>query len=200
MIRINLLPFRAARKKENVRRQVSIFTLTVVLVLAGLGWYHLSLSSQVTAMERRVDDTKTELQRLEKQLKEINRISKVLATIERKTSVIEDLDLNREAGVRLLDAMTQLVIKDQMYLTRLRVTGGQVELGGIAADNQTIADFMVRLEGSGFFSRVILKATSADKARSGKTLQNFNISCEKKPLQRPETKKTKPTPKKGVKK
>ena len=200
MIRINLLPFRAARKKENVRRQVSIFTLTVVLVLVGLGWYHLSLNSQVTAMERRVDDTKTELQNLEKQLKEIKRISTVLATIQRKTSVIENLDLNREAGVRLLDAMTQLVIKDQMYLTRLRVTEGQVELAGIAADNQTIADFMLRLESSGFFSRIILKSTAADKTKSGKALQNFNISCEKIPLQRPKTKIATPTPKKGAKK
>ena len=33
MIRINLLPFRAARKKENVRRQVSVFLLSLVLVV-----------------------------------------------------------------------------------------------------------------------------------------------------------------------
>ena len=32
MIRINLLPFRAARRRENVRRQTSIFFLSVVLV------------------------------------------------------------------------------------------------------------------------------------------------------------------------
>ena len=28
MIRINLLPFRAARKKENIRRQLTIFALS----------------------------------------------------------------------------------------------------------------------------------------------------------------------------
>ncbi|MCK7510704.1 MAG: hypothetical protein MZV70_46005 [Desulfobacterales bacterium] len=36
MIRINLLPFRSARKKENIRRQLSIFcfrwSLTVVAI------------------------------------------------------------------------------------------------------------------------------------------------------------------------
>ena len=38
MIRINLLPFRTARLKENVRRQMSYILLSFLLTLAGLGW------------------------------------------------------------------------------------------------------------------------------------------------------------------
>ena len=33
MIKINLLPFRAAKKLENIRMQISVYMLTVVLVL-----------------------------------------------------------------------------------------------------------------------------------------------------------------------
>ena len=37
MIRINLLPFRAARKKENVRRQISLFLLSLAFLLVVSG-------------------------------------------------------------------------------------------------------------------------------------------------------------------
>lgn len=187
MIRINLLPFRAARKKENVRRQVTIFALSTVLLVVGLGWYHMSLGSQVAAMERQVADTETELRNLEKKLKEIKRIQTILATIRRKTAVIEDLELGREAAVRLLDAMTQLVIKEQMYLTQLKVSRSDIEMQGMAADNQTIADFMMRLENSGIFNRVVLQSTAASKTASGLNLQKFGITCQQKPLKRAET-------------
>ena len=51
MIRINLLPFRAARKKENVRRQVSIFFLSFFFVVVVLVYYHISLGSKITNLK-----------------------------------------------------------------------------------------------------------------------------------------------------
>ena len=36
MIRINLLPFRSTRQKENIRRQLSVFLLSIILTLVGL--------------------------------------------------------------------------------------------------------------------------------------------------------------------
>jgi type IV pilus assembly protein PilN len=184
MIRINLLPFRSARKKENVRRQVSIFALSVFLVAGGLFWYHTALNAKVSAMEQKVADTKTQLATLEKQLQEIKKIRTMLDTIRRKTSVIEDLELARQASARLLDAMTQLLIKDQMYLTQFKISQNLVDLTGIAADNQTIADFMTRLERSGLFNKVVLKSTSANTDKSGHGLQKFSISGDRKPLER----------------
>jgi len=61
MIRINLLPFRAARKKENVRRQVSIFLLSLVLVLIVMGWIHFYLHSRQKTMVENVNEVKKEL-------------------------------------------------------------------------------------------------------------------------------------------
>ena len=46
MIRINLLPFRAARKKENVRRQVSVFLLSFVLIIIGVFYYNMWLGNR----------------------------------------------------------------------------------------------------------------------------------------------------------
>ena len=184
MIRINLLPFRSARKKENIRRQISIFALSGVLLAVSLFGYHLLLANRVEAKAQAVTDAKAELAQLEKKLNEIKEIKKMLESIRRKTAVIEDLELSRQASVRMLDAMAQLVVEDQMYLTHLKVSENLLEVAGIAADNQTIANFMTRLEHSGLFKKVVLKSASANPLKDGRVLQKFSISGDRKPLER----------------
>lgn len=184
MIRINLLPFRSARKQENVRRQISIFALSAVLLTVSLFGYHLLLANRVAAKVQAVANAKADLAQLEKKLNEIKEIKNMLESIRRKTAVIENLELSRQASVRMLDAMAQLVVEDQMYLTHLKVSENLLEVAGIAADNQTIASFMTRLEHSGLFKRVVLKSASANPLKDGRVLQKFSISGDRKPLER----------------
>jgi type IV pilus assembly protein PilN len=184
MIRINLLPFRSARKKENIRRQISIFVLSVVLLAVSLFGYHLLLKNRVAAKALAVAEAKAELARLDEKLKEIKEIKTMLETIQRKTAVIENLELSRQSSVRMLDVMAQLVIADQMYLTDLKIGEKGVEVAGIAADNQTIADFMTRLEHSELFKKVVLKSTSANPLKDGRVLQKFSIRTDRKPIER----------------
>ena len=66
MIRINLLPFRAARKKENIRRQVSIFVLSLVFLLIIFFYYNFSLSNKVDSLNANIKNTKTELAKYNK--------------------------------------------------------------------------------------------------------------------------------------
>ena len=54
MIRINLLPFRLARRKENIRRQVSIFLLSVILVSFAMVWYILEVDRKIKITNSRI--------------------------------------------------------------------------------------------------------------------------------------------------
>jgi type IV pilus assembly protein PilN len=71
MIRINLLPFRAARKKENIRRQVSIFILSLILVLLGLFGFNHYLGSQIDDLNDEIKIANTELNKYNEINKEI---------------------------------------------------------------------------------------------------------------------------------
>ena len=42
MIKINLLPVRAIRKKESIRQQISIGILSLVLAFIMIGYFHIS--------------------------------------------------------------------------------------------------------------------------------------------------------------
>ena len=61
MIKINLLPFRAARKKENIRRQISIYALIVIFVLVVTGYYFLTLNREISRLETEKAQKKKEL-------------------------------------------------------------------------------------------------------------------------------------------
>ena len=186
MIRINLLPFRAARKKENIRRQVSIFMLSLVFLLIIFFYYNFSLNNKVDSLNSNIKNTKTELAKYNKINEEIAQIKKKLDNLKKKMAVMKTLEANRFEPTRLLDAMTQVVVPKRMWFTNLESRGDNVNIKGIALDNKTVADFMVRLEECGLFKQVDLKTLKRTETQSAK-LKSFAISCKKNPLIDPES-------------
>ena len=65
MIRINLLPYRAARKKENIRRQIGIFFLSLLVVVAILLFYDMRLQKQIDVLNANIAENKTMLAKFE---------------------------------------------------------------------------------------------------------------------------------------
>ena len=192
MIRINLLPFRTERKKENVRRQVSLFLLSLILVLIVLVYYNFNLSSKIGGLNKKITNTKTDLNRYNEINQEIARIKKNLEILRKKMAVIEQLESDRHAPVQLLDTMTQVLMAKRMWFTKLDVKDKKVSITGIALDNKTVADFMVRLQNSGLFSNVNLKTLKRHEVQKS-NLKSFAIVCTKKPPQlQKENKNSKP--------
>ena len=189
MIRINLLPFRAARKKENIRRQVSIFFLSIFLVVIVLVYYHISLGSKISSLKAKIETTKKEVAKYDKINKEIASLKSKLEILKKKTSVIESLEKNRFEPVRLLDTMSLKVIAKRMWFKSFKSGDKTVEIEGLALDNKTVADFMTRLQGSGLFSAVKLKTIKKTKVKDS-NLKSFKISCTREAMTKP--KKAKP--------
>jgi len=84
MIRINLLPFRAARKKENVRRQLSMFFLTFALIIIAVIYYNILLSNKIQSMKVLNKQTSAQIAKYEKINKEIETIKKNLNQLNQK--------------------------------------------------------------------------------------------------------------------
>ena len=179
MIRINLLPFRAARKKENIRRQVSVFLLSFAFLLIILFYYNWSLGSKISGLNAKIKETKSELQEYDKINKEIASIKRKLSNLKKKMAVMDNLEANRFEPTRLMDVMTEVIVPKRMWFTSLESKNKVVNIRGIALDNKTVADFMVRLEQSGLFREVDLKTLKQRKVRKS-NLKSFQIRCQKK--------------------
>jgi type IV pilus assembly protein PilN len=205
MIRINLLPYRAARKKENIRKQIGIFFLSLLVVVAILLFYNMRLQKTIDVLNTKIAENKTMLAKFEKQAKEVDRIKKAFNNLEKKTKVIENLETKRNDAVFLLDNMTKVVAehtlvsgpasladKDKTLVKRLWFTnfeakGNKIGIKGIAMDNKTVADFMTRLESSKLYKNVNLKTLKQQKT-SKLNLKSFDINCNKVALNKSESK------------
>jgi type IV pilus assembly protein PilN len=177
MIRVNLLPVRAARKKENVRRQVSIFLLTVFFGICAMGYFFLSLNRAMGELNDQILNAQQELTELKAISRKVKEIKDKLDKLNAKMDIIQKLDTNRTRSVRIMDALTSLVVAQKMWLTNLKDTGGRMTLNGVAVDNKTIADFMRRLEGSPYFDQVNLVSSKQVAMGEGRKFNGFNINC-----------------------
>ena len=195
MIRINLFPFRAARIKENIRRQVTVYLLTVIFLIAVMSYYFLDLNGKIKSLRRDQDAKEKELASFKDINIKIGKLKKTIAEVEVKLKTIKGLEKGKTGPVKLLDDIATSVPKDKLWLTTLREEKGVLTLIGTAMDNETVADFMNRLESTVSLKSVQLVRTKQKKMKELKlSLKDFELSCktyafkEKPP---PETKKKK---------
>lgn len=195
MIRINLFPFRAARIKENIRRQVTVYLLSVIFLIAAMSYYFLDVNSKVKSLRGDQDAKEKELASFKDINIKIGKLKKTIAEVEVKLKTIKGLEKGKTGPVKLLDDIATSVPKDKLWLTTLREEKGVLTLVGTAMDNETVADFMNRLESTVSLKSVQLVRTKQKKVKELKlNLKDFELSCktyafkEKPP---PETKKKK---------
>jgi type IV pilus assembly protein PilN len=180
MIRINLLPFRAARKKENVRRQVSVFLLSFMLVTILAVIVHVWFQKRITGLNEHIASTKAQVAKYNKINAEIDEIKKKLAVLDKKIEVIQTLDRNRKAPVRLMDSMTQLLVANRMWFARMDYMDEAVKLDGIALDNQTVADFMTRVQEFPDYQEVKLASIKQERYKNKDlNLKRFGVTFKK---------------------
>lgn len=171
MIRVNLLPFRAARKKENVRQQLTIFVLGTILLIGGLYYYHDLLNQNIRGLQTDISRTEREIVKYKRLASQVDELNAKLDILNKKLDTIEKLESNRQLAFNLLDDMTRSIVKKRMWFTDLKSeikelapkkTGKRrrkkkeaaapqkfvlhASVEGIALDNKTVADFMTRLE------------------------------------------------------
>ena len=158
MIRINLFPFRAARKKENIRRQLMVYGLSVLLLFCIMGYTFFYLTSTLSGLkedQKRIED---ELKTYEKTIKSIAELEKKIKEIRAKLEVIRELEKNKTGPVHLLDEIAMAVPKEKLWLSSMKENKGNLTLTGTAMDNETVALFMTNLEQSEYISTVDLQS------------------------------------------
>jgi type IV pilus assembly protein PilN len=181
MIRINLLPYRAARKKENVRFQVNIFLGSLIVLSLAIVWANIYLSGRINRLNGEIGATQSQLVKYQQINNEIADIKKKLELLNRKIEVIESLERDRKAPVRNLDSLYQLIVEKRMWYTQLDEKGGTIKVSGIAVDNQTVADYMTRVEKAEQFENVRLLTIKQQKFQgTDVNLKQFDVDFQKK--------------------
>ncbi len=179
MIRINLLPFRVARKKENIRRQISVFLLLILLTAVVLVWYTRIMNSQILIVKEKTKQVNAQILKYKEKADRVTKIKKDLKVLEEKLEIVSSLQKQREKQLILFNGMTDLIVPGRMWLESIKTDKNNITIKGVAFDNPTIADFMEKLEKSSLFSKIDLKTAKMKKFKDGLMLKSFELLCRK---------------------
>ncbi len=178
MIRINLLPYRAERRRARNRQ----FGVAAALT-AGLGvviWFagHTVLAGRIEGQEARNDYLKKQIAVLDKQIAEIKTLKTQIQALLARKEVVEKLQSNRTEVVHLMDQMVRIV-PEGVYFTRLKQTGNHLSLTGYAQSSARVSTLMRNIEDSPWLGEpqlVEIKAEQVGKLRLNQFTLNFKLT------------------------
>lgn len=178
MIRINLLPHRAEKRRA---RQIQFAALGIISVVSGVllvGFVHVAIGTQISYQERRNEYLKQETAILDKQIAEIKKLREQTQSLLARKNVVESLQGTRSDVVHLLDQMLR-ILPDGVYLKTLKQTGEKINLVGYAQSNARISTLMRAIEDSPWLespSLVEIHATSAKGTRLSEFTLTFQLT------------------------
>lgn len=185
MIRINLLPIRKKIKEQNIRYQITVGVLIIVLSVFVLGYLYSLLSRELNEKEAQLNDLDKVNTKLDKVVGDINKFRKEKKALKAKLDVIDSLSRNRLMIVKILDQIS-LAKPEKLWLTKLeqseqKGTNGDLNLKiqGKASSNEVIAQFMINLQKYPPFTDVDLVSTKQVKGKEGGgKLKQFDITTK----------------------
>ena len=131
MIRINLLPHRAEKRKARKNQFIAFSVISLILGALIVGFVHITISGQITHQERRNQYLKDEIVLLDKQIAEIRKLREQTEALLSRKTIVENLQSTRSDVVHLLDQMLR-ILPDGVYLKAIKQTGNKINLVGFA--------------------------------------------------------------------
>jgi len=177
MIRINLLPWREARRKaHNLQFFIlmgMVAGLAASIVLLVHGYYAARISTQ-TERNRFLKD---ENAKLDKEIEEIKKLKEEIQALLSRKQVIETLQADRAQTVHLLEQLVRQT-PDGVYLKSIKQTGYKVNLTGYAQSNARVSTLMRNLEASLYLENpglVEIKVATVNNKRLSEFVMNVSI-------------------------
>ena len=178
MIRVNLLPHRAEKRRA---RQIQFIAFSVISVaLAGflVGAVELAIDTQISYQERRNTYLKQETAVLDKQIEEIRKLREQTQALLARKNVVEGLQSTRSDVVHLLDQMLR-ILPDGVYLKTLKQSGNKIALDGFTQSNARVSTLMRAIEDSPWLDTptlIEIHATGTGGGRISEFSLNFNLT------------------------
>lgn len=178
MIKINLLPYRAERKKELILQQLVVGVVPLVFAIAVIAFFWWSIKSDIADTENEIARLQREIKKQERTIKKIAEFKKKKVTLTKKMKIITSLQKGKSGPVHVLDDLA-ISLPGRLWLVSVKQTGMNLEIKGKALDNISISNYMINLDKSSYFKNVDLKKIKTDKSRGpkGVQLKNFVITC-----------------------
>ncbi len=147
MAHINLLPWRAERRKQREREFYGQLGLAFVAGLVVVIAWIFVMGQRIDNQHARNDYLKGEIHQLDAKIAKIKNLEKVRDQLLARKRIIEKLQSNRSQMVHLFDELVE-TIPGSVRLTSLKQNGEHLQLAGVAQSNASVAEYMRHLAAS----------------------------------------------------
>ena len=166
MARINLLPWRAERRKQRQKEFAAMVgasaIVAVVLAFALVSYYNAQISGQ----EERNTFLRAQITQVDAQIAEIQALDEKKSKLLARKEVIEQLQANRSKMVHLFDSLVR-TIPDGVVLTTVMQEGDKLTLTGRSQSNARVSTYMRMLENAGWMTKPELSIIEARDGEPG---------------------------------
>ena len=176
MARINLLPWRAERRKSRQKEFVGMLGLAALAGVLVAFLVYSYYGGRISGQTERNDFLRGEITKVDGQIKEIEELDKKKGKLLARKEVIEQLQANRSQMVHLFDSLVR-TIPDGVTLTSIKQEGEILTLGGRSQSNARVSTYMRNLEGSGWMTGPDLNIIEAKAGNAGLPYE-FNLKVK----------------------
>lgn len=174
MIKINLLPVRAAKKKETAIQQISVFCVSLLVVLVVIAALYGLKLGQISSAKDDISAANNKINELKAKIGKLEELKKFKEQVKKKLDVLAQLRKNKTGPAQRLATLSDIT-PDKLWLTSYAESGDNVKLNGIALTEDLIAQFMRNIQSSSDYSGVEL-LVSEQRDYSGTKVKAFELS------------------------
>ena len=174
--RLNLLPWREMRRREQDRQLLTIAVGAWALMLLIVFYAHLHVSGLIEHQNRRNDFLKEEIAKVDAQIKEVADLKKRRDALIARMNVIQQLQADRTRIVYIFDELVRSV-PEGVQLTGLKHSGQNMALTGVAQSNARVSALMRNLDGAQWFADPELNVINV-RRRGGERVSEFSLKVK----------------------
>jgi type IV pilus assembly protein PilN len=207
MIRINLLPVKAAKRREAGQRQLLAGAVVFTLALVAIIVFHGAQVSTLNEMRRQNQETQTAIARLKAEIGDYEVVKAQREELIRQRDAIKRLQANRAGPVWLMRELSDILTKGKgptfnkevyeeqikrdpnagfnpnwepkrVWLLGYEEKAHSVKIHGAAKSDEDVAEFLKRLKQSAFFSDVYWQQTQPQlESKLNVGFVTFDVTC-----------------------
>jgi len=179
MIRINLLPHREAKRKQNKNAFYRLLIISAVFAGVIAIAVAFTIQGMISQQNGRNEKIKRANAELDKQIAQIATLKDEIAALKARQQAVEDLQSDRNQPVYLLDELVKQV-PEGVYLRSFKQEGQKVALVGTAQSNERVSNLLHNLTyDSPWLEKpelVEIKASTIGQGRDVKRVFDFSVN------------------------
>lgn len=166
MLHINLLPLKKRAKVANVEKEIILFFLVHILLILSVFWIQNNITSKVKELKQVHSQRTTYKNKLLAKLSKTNKLEKEISQTKSKIKIIKKIRQGQNLPVMYLNELVTHLIADKIWFESLKMNNNKnINLQGIALDNQAFAQYAKNLRNTPVIKDIILKQTARRNIR-----------------------------------